>query len=123
MVHMKEFDPRIPYNDLAFLPPDILKIETIEILRNENKAVAAISELKGIANIIPNQSILINSIVLQEAKDSSEIENIITTQEMSYIKLFRSAPKKMMLQLKKFCITEKLCMMDFPGFLKERCFQ
>lgn len=81
---MNEFNPEIAYNELEFLPPDVSKVETIEILRNENKAVAAISELKGIANIIPNQSILINAIVLQEAKDSSEIENIITTRDELY---------------------------------------
>ena len=81
---MNEFNPTIAYNKLEFLPPDVSIIETIEILRNENKAIAAISELKGIANIIPNQSILINAIILQEAKDSSEIENIITTRDELY---------------------------------------
>nr|WP_280113289.1 Fic/DOC family N-terminal domain-containing protein [Salinispira pacifica] len=54
------------------------------MLKAENQAVSAISELKGIANIIPNQSILINAIVLQESKDSSEIENIITTRDELY---------------------------------------
>jgi len=84
MGYMNIFDPEIPYNDLPFLPPDIKKIETIKILKQENKARSAIAELKGIANIIPNQSILINAIILQEAKDSSEIENIITTQDDLY---------------------------------------
>jgi Fic family protein len=81
---MKSFDPNEPYDALPFLPPDRSKIETIAVLRQENKAVAALAELKGLANIIPNQSILINVIVLQEAKDSSEIENIITTQDELY---------------------------------------
>lgn len=84
MGHMIDFDPKKPYNDLPLLPPDRKKIETIDILKNEIKANAAIAELKGIAHIIPNQSILINAIVLQEAKDSSEIENIITTQDELY---------------------------------------
>ena len=66
------------------LPPDHAKIETVRILKQENKAASAIAELKGIANIIPNQSILINAIVLQEAKDSSGIENIITTSDDLY---------------------------------------
>lgn len=76
--------PEKPYNELAPLPPDQSKIETISLLKQESKAAAAIAELKGIANIIPNQSILINAIVLQEAKDSSEIENIVTTSDDLY---------------------------------------
>ncbi|MBF9013980.1 MULTISPECIES: Fic/DOC family N-terminal domain-containing protein [unclassified Oceanispirochaeta] len=41
-------------------------MEKQNILKQENRARSAIAELKGIANIIPNQSILINSIILQE---------------------------------------------------------
>ena len=81
---MTDFNPVKPNNELPFLPPDTSKTETVRILRQENKTIAAIAELKGIANIIPNQSILINAIVLQEAKDSSEIENIITTKDDLY---------------------------------------
>lgn len=81
---MKGFDPKISYDGLAFLPPESAKIETVRILKQENKAASALAELKGIAHIIPNQSILINAIVLREAKDSSEIENIITTQDDLY---------------------------------------
>lgn len=43
-----------------------------------------LAELKGISETIPNQSILINTLVLQEAKDSSEIENIVTTHDEMY---------------------------------------
>jgi Fic family protein len=60
------------------------KVETLEILRQTTKSTAALAELKGIAKTIPNQAMLINAIVLQEAKDSSEIENIITTQDELY---------------------------------------
>jgi len=81
---MKAFDPAQPYNELPLLPPEGQKIETVTILKKERDAVAAIAELKGIANIIPNQAILINAIVLQESRDSSEIENIITTQDELY---------------------------------------
>ncbi len=84
MGHMNRFNPKQPYNDLPLLPPNNERIETIKILKQENKARSAIAELKGIAKIIPNQSILINAIILQEAKDSSEIENIITTQDELY---------------------------------------
>lgn len=66
------------------LPPLREKVETIEILRQTNKSTAALAELKGIAKTIPNQAMLINALVLQEAKDSSEIENIITTQDDLY---------------------------------------
>ncbi len=48
------------------------------------KAHAALAELKGIAQTIPNQNILINTLALQEAKDSSEIENVITTHDELY---------------------------------------
>ena len=73
-----------PYRILDKLPPKREKIETLKILRETNKATAALAELKGIANTIPNQSMLINAIILQEAKGSSEIENIITTQDELY---------------------------------------
>ena len=73
-----------PHYRLDKLPPVREKVETIEILRQTNKSTAALAELKGIAKSIPNQAMLINAIVLQEAKDSSEIENIITTQDELY---------------------------------------
>jgi Fic family protein len=73
-----------PHFKLDELPPLREKVETIEILRQTNKSSAALAELKGIAKTIPNQSMLINAIVLQEAKDSSEIENIITTEDELY---------------------------------------
>ena len=72
-----------PYK-LPKLPPEREKVETIEILRSVNKAALAIAELKGIAQTIPNQKMLVNAVVLQEAKDSSEIENIITSTDELY---------------------------------------
>ena len=73
-----------PHYNLEKLPPLREKVETIEILKQANKSTAALAELKGIAKTIPNQGMLVNAIVLQEAKDSSEIENIITTQDELY---------------------------------------
>ncbi len=73
-----------PHFPLDELPPLREKVETIEILRQTNKSTAALAELKGIAKTIPNQAMLINAIVLQEARDSSEIENIITSQDELY---------------------------------------
>lgn len=69
-----------PYNDLPLLPPPSA-IETTRVLRRCITASRALAELKGAGNLIPNQSILINSIPLQEARLSSEIENIVTTQD------------------------------------------
>ena len=84
MVHMSSFKADIPFNDLPLIPPDKSKYETLDLWKKESEARASLAELKGIANIIPNQSILINAIILQEAKDSSEIENIITTRDELY---------------------------------------
>lgn len=59
-------------------------VETKEILKATILAHRALAELKGMANSLPNQQIIINTLVLQEAKDSSEIENIITTHDEVY---------------------------------------
>lgn len=59
-------------------------IETTKVLKKTISANRALAKLNGVAKIIPNQTILINSLVLQEAKDSSEIENIITTHDELY---------------------------------------
>ncbi len=76
--------PEIPNNKLPLLPPNRDAIETKAILRQESKAAVALAELKGLAHILPNQNILINAIVLKEAKASSEIENVITTHDSLY---------------------------------------
>ncbi|OHE15452.1 MAG: addiction module protein [Sulfurimonas sp. RIFOXYD2_FULL_37_8] len=70
-----------------FIPPKLpikKDIETKEILKATTSAHKALAELKGMANSLPNQKIVINTLVLQEAKDSSEIENIITTHDEIY---------------------------------------
>jgi len=59
-------------------------LETKRVLKALPSAHAALAELKGIASTIPNQNILINTLGLQEAKDSSAIENIITTHDDLY---------------------------------------
>ena len=71
--------------DLSFIINNN-NFETIALLKALNKASRALAELKGESKTIPNEMILINSLGLQEAKESSEIENIITTQD----DLFRS---------------------------------
>ena len=59
-------------------------METVSILKKVNIANKKLAELKGIVKTIPNEKILINFIFLQEAKDSSAIENIITTHDELY---------------------------------------
>ncbi|WP_292024155.1 MULTISPECIES: Fic family protein [unclassified Brevundimonas] len=62
-------------------------LETVSVLREVARAHRHLAELKGGARSIPNQAILINTLVLQEAKASSEVENIVTTQD----ELFRAS--------------------------------
>ncbi|HET7865918.1 MAG TPA: Fic/DOC family N-terminal domain-containing protein [Burkholderiaceae bacterium] len=74
-----------PLQALARLQPGIF--ETPTALKKTATAGRKLAELKGLAASMPNQAILINTLALQEAKDSSAIENIVTTHD----KLFRSA--------------------------------
>jgi len=60
------------------------EIETKIVLKKLASAHRALAELKGVANSIPRQDILINTLGLQEAKDSSEVENIVTTHDELY---------------------------------------
>ncbi|MCX6951646.1 MAG: Fic family protein [Verrucomicrobia bacterium] len=62
------------------LPVDAV-LETPAVLRQLARAHRRLAELKGTAGTIPNETILIDTLALQEAKDSSEIENIITTED------------------------------------------
>lgn len=74
------FDHLKPYNELPLLPP-VEEIETKSVLRKCISAHKALAELKGLGKTIPNQSMLINTLVLQEARSSSEIENVVTTHD------------------------------------------
>lgn len=58
-----------------------LRFDTPAILKKLASSSRRLAELKGVAASIPNQGILINTLGLQEAKDSSEIENIVTTHD------------------------------------------
>jgi len=70
---------------LNILPPTnqdgAVNLETLNIMRAVSRANRKLAELKGFAEIVPNKNILINAITINEAKDSSEIENIITTHD------------------------------------------
>lgn len=69
-----------PFNGIPLLPPTV-DLETKAILKQCIRARAALAELKGAAELIPNPSVLINTLPLLEAQASSEIENIITTTD------------------------------------------
>ena len=75
--------PDAPHNHLPPLPP-AHELESKAVLRACITARAALAELKQAAQLIPNQTMLINTIPLLEAKDSSEIENIVTTTDQLF---------------------------------------
>jgi Fic family protein len=77
---MSAWRPDAPYNALPDLPPAV-DLETKLVLKNCIPARAALAELKQAAELIPNQSMLINTLPLLEAQASSEIENIVTTTD------------------------------------------
>lgn len=61
-----------------------IDLENKIVLKQVRAAVQQLAELKGLVKTIPNESILINTLTLQEAKDSSEVENIVTTNDDLY---------------------------------------
>lgn len=72
-------------HSLPTLPlANIEQWETRAVLKKTAEAHRYLAELKGVAASIPNQAILINTLALQEAKDSSEVENIVTTHDELY---------------------------------------
>ena len=75
----------LPSLPLTLLPlPNIEQWETRRVLKKTAEAHRYLAELKGIAASIPNEAILINALSLQEVKDSSEVENIVTTHDELY---------------------------------------
>lgn len=77
------YDRNLPFNDLPLLPPRA-ELETRNVLKQVTASSRALADLRGLARMIPNQGILINGLVLQEARISSEIENIVTTSDELY---------------------------------------
>lgn len=78
------YDRNKPYNQLPLLPPPDQQVISLEIMKDVNRANKALAELKGYAKKLPNQSMLVNTIALREAKASTEIENIFTTDDELY---------------------------------------
>lgn len=77
---------------LPMLPP-VVELETKRVLKALARANRALAELKGYADTIPNKHILINAVLINEAKDSSAIENIITTHDELYRAMSGSGSK------------------------------
>ena len=77
------FNPEKPYNELPLLPPRA-EIETKAVLKKLVTAGQYLAELKGYVELLPNKAIILNAVTLQEAKDSSEIENIVTTNDQLF---------------------------------------
>ena len=81
-----KFDANEPYNQLPDILPDERYWHLLSVYEQANKANRALAELKGRLSSIPNPKIFINTLSLQEAKDSSSIENVFTTND----KLFKA---------------------------------
>ena len=122
---MSKFNREIPYNSLPLLPPKA-DIETKSILRKTISASRALAQLNATLLNLPNPTLFIDTIYVQEAKASSEVENIITTNDELYTSLIadkkvdNSATKEVLnykealwLGLehikRKPCITTNLC--------------
>jgi Fic family protein len=78
------YDRNKPYNQLPLLPPPEGKIMDMEIMAMLANARGALGKLDGIVRTLPNPEMLVNTITLREAKDSSEIENIFTSHDELY---------------------------------------
>lgn len=81
---MEPYDRHLPYNALPPLSADNEIIKDVKVMEKLVEASRKLSELKGLASTLPNQSVFINTISLREAKASSEIENIFTTDDDLY---------------------------------------
>jgi Fic family protein len=77
------YNNKAPFNELPHLPPVDFR-ESQDILRHLAKASRYLGELNGLCVSLPDPRLLINTIVLQESKNSSAIENIVTTQDELY---------------------------------------
>ncbi|WPO82774.1 Fic family protein [Chryseobacterium sp. JJR-5R] len=77
------FNKNKPFNELPDLPPKN-NLETPAIFKSVIKANKLLAELKGFCQTLPHPELLLNTIVLQESKESNAIENIVTTQDELY---------------------------------------
>lgn len=82
---MSGWRPDQPFNDLPALPPDGVELETRAVLKACIPARAALAALDQAAALMPNPAMLVNTLPMLEAKDSSEIENIVTTADRLFM--------------------------------------
>lgn len=82
--NMDAYDRNTPYNQLPPLPPATALYQDKDVMDKLTLASRRLAELKGLASTLPNQSIFVNTIALREAKASSAIENIFTTDDELY---------------------------------------
>ena len=78
------YDKNIPYNNLPYIPPTGINVESTKILKKAIAANKALAELRGWSFNQSNPLLLLQSISMQEAKASSEIENVVTTNDELY---------------------------------------
>ena len=95
---MEDFNKNTPYNSLPLLPPKAT-LETTKVLRKTIDASRALAQLNGMLTNLPNLTLFLDTIHLQEAKASSEIENIITTNDDLYKSIV--ADKNLIMQRQK----------------------
>lgn len=89
-----KFDRNIPYNDLPLLPPAVDLENNPAILKKLISASRALATVNGSILRLPNPFMLVNTIALQEAKSSTEIENIFTTEDELYKAISDSVPSE-----------------------------
>ncbi len=77
------FDPNTPWNNIPQLPP-VTDIESNDILRACISASSELTRANALVKILPNDEVLVQTLPLQEARRSSEIENIVTTNDELY---------------------------------------
>ena len=80
---MPQFNPNVPWNDIPELPPAV-DLESRDILKACISAMTELSRANALVKQLPNEAVLINTLPLQEARRSSEIENIVTTNDDLY---------------------------------------
>ena len=116
-----------PWNELPLLPIHEQLYQTVEVYEQLGKAKAALGRLQGRSIAIPNQGLLINSISLQEAKASSAIENIFTTDDELYKAYseestqteYQNSPSKEILKAREALWNGYNYLKDKSGFNKE----
>lgn len=109
-------NPEKPYNQLPLLPPKI-ELETPAVMKQLVKSHRVLAELKGYVKTLPNENVLLHSIVLQEAKDSSAIENIVTTHDELFEGL--TLTQNVSLQVKEV-LNYRSALLEGYGVVKQR---